>query len=157
MFRLIQTFLKDLPLPQFLHHFIEALGKLPDLIAEAEKAGVITTRTSKMICDWNPVGGGGVTNCEITGIPVSWLIEKAGGYKDGTYRLFIEGVWVSLLNEPARKTLIEAALKAAGAENAAFEALPPPTAVDADAQERAQKTLDALSETFGRENIQVDQ
>ena len=89
------------------------------------------------------------------GIPLS--LGRFGGYKDGTYRLFIEGVWVSLLNEPARKTLIEAALKAAGAENAAFEALPPPTAVDADAQERAQKTLDALSETFGRENIQVDQ
>jgi len=66
-------------------------------------------------------------------------------------------VWVSLLNEPARKTLIEAALKAAGAENAAFEALLPPTAADTDAQERAEKTLDALSETFGRENIQVDQ
>ena len=31
-----------------------------------------------------PVGGGGVTNTEITGIPVSWLVEKAGGYKDGT-------------------------------------------------------------------------
>ena len=31
-----------------------------------------------------PGGSGGVTNTEITGIPVSWLVEKAGGYKDGT-------------------------------------------------------------------------
>ncbi|MEG1830846.1 MAG: molybdopterin-dependent oxidoreductase [Raoultibacter sp.] len=59
-------------------------AKLPDLIKEAEAAGAVVTKTSKMVCNWNPVGGGGVTNCEITGIPVKWLVEKAGGYQDGT-------------------------------------------------------------------------
>lgn len=59
-------------------------AKLPDLIAEAEEAGVIVTKASKMVCDWNPVGGGGVTNTEVTGIPVSWLVEKAGGYLNDT-------------------------------------------------------------------------
>lgn len=59
-------------------------AKLPDLIAEAEEAGVVVNKTSKMVCNWNPVGGGGVTNTEITGIPVSWLVEKAGGYLDDT-------------------------------------------------------------------------
>ena len=52
--------------------------------AEAEEAGVIVTKASKMVCDWNPVGGGGVTNTEVTGIPVSWLVEKAGGYLNDT-------------------------------------------------------------------------
>lgn len=59
-------------------------AKLPDLIKEAEAAGAVINKTSKMVCNWNPIGGGGVTNTEITGIPVSWLIEKAGGYKEGT-------------------------------------------------------------------------
>ena len=58
-------------------------AKLPDLIAEAEADGAVVTKTSKMVCNWNPVGGGGVTNTEITGIPVSWLVEKAGGMTDG--------------------------------------------------------------------------
>ncbi|WP_417143407.1 molybdopterin-dependent oxidoreductase [Raoultibacter massiliensis] len=62
----------------------EYTAKLPDLIKEAEDAGVVVEKTSKMVCNWNPIGGGGVTNTEITGIPVSWLIEKAGGYKDDT-------------------------------------------------------------------------
>ncbi|MEG0015392.1 MAG: molybdopterin-dependent oxidoreductase [Gordonibacter sp.] len=62
----------------------EYTAKLPDLIKEAEAAGVVVNKTSKMVCNWNPVGGGGVTNTEITGIPVSWLVEKAGGAKDGT-------------------------------------------------------------------------
>lgn len=59
-------------------------AKLPDLVAEAEAAGVVITKPSKMVCNWNPVGSGGISNSEITGIPVSWLVEKAGGYKEGT-------------------------------------------------------------------------
>ena len=62
----------------------EYTATLPELIKEAEADGAVITKTSKMVCNWNPVGGGGVTNTEITGIPVSWLVEKAGGYKDGT-------------------------------------------------------------------------
>lgn len=59
-------------------------AKLSDLVAEAEAAGVVITKPSKMVCNWNPVGSGGISNSEITGIPVSWLVEKAGGYKEGT-------------------------------------------------------------------------
>lgn len=58
--------------------------KLPELVAEAEKAGVVVTKPSKMVCELNPIGGGGIGQVEITGIPVSWLIEKAGGYTEGT-------------------------------------------------------------------------
>lgn len=53
---------------------------LKDLVAEAEAEGVVVTKLSKKHCTWNAVGGGGIGQVEITGIPVSWLIEKAGGY-----------------------------------------------------------------------------
>lgn len=56
---------------------------LPDLVKEAEDAGVVVTKVSKEVCNWNGTGAGSVSNVEITGIPVSWLIEKAGGYKEG--------------------------------------------------------------------------
>lgn len=56
---------------------------LPDLIEEAEADGVIVTTVAKEVCNWNGTGAGTVSNVEITGIPVSWLIERAGGYKDG--------------------------------------------------------------------------
>lgn len=59
-------------------------AKLVDLIAEAEEQGVVVTKTSKMVCELNPIGGGGIGQVEITGIPVSWLIERAGGMLDGT-------------------------------------------------------------------------
>ena len=57
-------------------------AKLPDLVAEAEAAGVVVTKPSKMVCELNPIGGGGIGQVEITGIPTSWLIEKAGGYTE---------------------------------------------------------------------------
>lgn len=57
---------------------------LTTLIAEAEEAGVVVTKPSKIHCDWDPIGGAMISNVEITGIPVSWLIERAGGYTDGT-------------------------------------------------------------------------
>ena len=60
------------------------IAKLPDLVAEAEAAGVVVTKPSKMVCELNPIGGGGIGQVEITGIPTSWLIEKAGGYTEGT-------------------------------------------------------------------------
>ena len=59
-------------------------AKLVDLIAEAEAEGVVVTKPSKMVCDLNPIGGAGIGQTEITGIPVSWLFEKAGGFKDDT-------------------------------------------------------------------------
>ncbi|MEG2517467.1 MAG: molybdopterin-dependent oxidoreductase [Raoultibacter sp.] len=57
---------------------------LPELVKEAEAAGVVVTKTSKMVCELNPIGGGGIGQTEITGIPVKWLIDKAGGYNEGT-------------------------------------------------------------------------
>ncbi len=59
-------------------------AKLVDLIKEAEEAGVVVTKPSKMVCELNPTGGGGIGQTEITGIPVSWLIERAGGMTEGT-------------------------------------------------------------------------
>lgn len=56
--------------------------KLPELIAKAEDAGVVTTKVSKMVCDWVAVGGGGITNVEITGIPLRWLLEQGGKIDD---------------------------------------------------------------------------
>ena len=54
-------------------------AKLADLISEAEAAGVTVTKLSKIHCVDNMPGGGGISNVEITGIPLTWLIEKAGG------------------------------------------------------------------------------
>lgn len=54
-------------------------AKLSDLIAEAEADGATVTKLSKFVCLDNMPGGGGISNVEITGIPLNWLIEKAGG------------------------------------------------------------------------------
>lgn len=56
---------------------------LPELITEAEAQQAVVTKVSKMVCDWSAVGGGGITNVEITGIPLTWLIEQAGGMQSG--------------------------------------------------------------------------
>ena len=64
-------------------------AKLGDLIAEAEADGAVVTKTSKIVCVDNMPGGGGISNVEITGIPLNWLIERAGGpSKDITGVLF---------------------------------------------------------------------
>ena len=68
--------------------------KLPELVAEAEAAGVVVTKPSKMVCELNPIGGGGIGQAEITGIPVSWLIEKAG-YDAQIFSKQINGYHVS--------------------------------------------------------------
>lgn len=63
--------------------------KLADLIAEAEADGATVTKLSKIHCVDNMPGGGGISNVEITGIPLNWLIEKGGGAsKDITGVLF---------------------------------------------------------------------
>ncbi len=54
-------------------------AKLGDLIAEAEADGAVVTKLSKIHCVDNMPGGGGISNVEITGIPLTWLVEKAGG------------------------------------------------------------------------------
>lgn len=57
---------------------------LKDLVAEAEAEGVVVTKLSKKHCTWNQIGGGGIGQVEITGIPVSWLLDKAGGCLPGS-------------------------------------------------------------------------
>lgn len=48
--------------------------KLTDLIEEAP----VETRLMKMNCLANPIGGPWIGQLEVTGIPVEWLLEKAG-------------------------------------------------------------------------------
>ena len=57
--------------------------KLSDLIAEAEEAGVTKTDYMALQCIMNPFGGEAIGNIEYTGIPISWLVEKAGGVAAG--------------------------------------------------------------------------
>ena len=52
----------------------EVTYTLPDLIAQAPSV----TRTMKMQCVINPVGGPYIANCEVTGVPLSWLTDQAG-------------------------------------------------------------------------------
>lgn len=54
-------------------------AKLTDLIEEAP----LVTTTVAMECIMNPPGGEAIANMEVTGIPISWLLEKAGGVQDG--------------------------------------------------------------------------
>lgn len=56
---------------------------LADLIAEAEAEGVVKTDYMALQCIMNAFGGEVIGNIEFTGIPISWLIEKAGGLADG--------------------------------------------------------------------------
>ncbi len=56
---------------------------LANLIAQAEADGATVTDTYTGECIMNSPGGEQIANVEITGIPFSWLIEKAGGVKEG--------------------------------------------------------------------------
>lgn len=53
---------------------------LADLIAEAPSVTTVMT----LQCTQNPTGGPYIGNCEITGIPLSWLLEKAGAASNAT-------------------------------------------------------------------------
>lgn len=57
--------------------------KLPELIDQAP----VETLVSSTQCVMNSPGGEMVSNVEITGIPVSWMLEKAGGVKEGATAL----------------------------------------------------------------------
>ena len=52
----------------------ETTFKLTDLIDEAPSV----TTTMKYHCDVNPLGGNLIGQAEVTGIPISWLLDKAG-------------------------------------------------------------------------------
>ena len=54
--------------------------KLPDLIAEAPSETFVSTQQ----CGMNPAGGDNIVNVEVTGIPLSWLLEKAGVQEGAT-------------------------------------------------------------------------
>lgn len=56
---------------------------LADLIAEAEAEGATVTDHMALQCIMNSFGGEAIGNIEFTGIPISWLVEKAGGLADG--------------------------------------------------------------------------
>ena len=56
---------------------------LSDLLEEAESAHV----TKAMVCTMNPTGGSFFGNYDIDAIPLSWLVEKAGGYTDDAVSL----------------------------------------------------------------------
>ena len=53
---------------------------LPELIAEAPSETIVCTQQ----CGMNPAGGDLIANVEITGIPISWLLEKAGVQEGAT-------------------------------------------------------------------------
>ena len=90
----------DLPLPQEMidnwEINIEGVvnkpftAKLVDLIAECEADNATVTKLSKIHCLDNMPGGAGISNVEITGIPLNWLIEKAGGLKEGATGVIID-------------------------------------------------------------------
>lgn len=53
--------------------------KLPDLIDQ----GPHETRIQKHLCAHNPTNGPWVYQGEWTGVPITWILEQAGGIKDG--------------------------------------------------------------------------
>lgn len=63
---------------------------MPDLVAEAEADNAVVTKNSKIHCTVNGQGGGGISNVQITGIPLNWLIEKAGGLKEGVTGVIVD-------------------------------------------------------------------
>jgi DMSO/TMAO reductase YedYZ molybdopterin-dependent catalytic subunit len=57
--------------------------KLPDLIKEAPSV----TTTMAMHCTMNPMGGPLIANCKVTGVPLSYLLDKAQIKPDATVLL----------------------------------------------------------------------
>lgn len=62
----------------------EVTFTLADLIESAP----VETKAVTMHCTYNPTGGPYIGNCVVTGIPLSWLIEQAGGLTDAAYGLY---------------------------------------------------------------------
>lgn len=53
--------------------------KMSELIAQATEAGVVKTVPMKEHCGITKLGGWQIGQAEVTGIPVEWLLEQAGG------------------------------------------------------------------------------
>ncbi len=86
-------------------------------------------------------------------------LGKFAGYNNGVYRLRFskeDDMWVQLLNDPARREVVEEALLRSGATSAHFEAVSENAVIDVSKQKKAEEALEALSDTFGRENIIVN-
>ena len=64
-------------------------------------------------------------------------------------------IFIRMMNQDKNRALIEQALSACGAENPTFEASAAENQAKKRAQAAADKSLDTLSDIFGRENIQV--
>lgn len=62
----------------------EVTFTLADLIANAPQE----TKAVTMHCTYNPTGGPYIGNCVVTGVPLSWLIEQAGGLTDAAYGMY---------------------------------------------------------------------
>lgn len=76
----------------------EVTYTLADLIANAPSE----TKAVTMHCTYNPTGGPYIGNCVVTGIPLSWLIEQAGGLTDAAY-----GMYASSSDGNANSMLVE--------------------------------------------------
>lgn len=59
-------------------------------IADLLEQAPVETRTVTMQCTYNPTGGPYIANCQITGVPLDWLIEQAGGLTDAAYGMYTE-------------------------------------------------------------------
>lgn len=64
----------------------EMTWTLPELIEQAPSE----TRTMKIHCDVNPIGGAMIAQAQVTGIPVSWLLDQAGINEDATTVRFFD-------------------------------------------------------------------
>ncbi|MBS5451042.1 MAG: molybdopterin-dependent oxidoreductase [Coriobacteriia bacterium] len=76
----------------------EVTYTLADLIANAPSV----TKAVTMHCTLNPTNGPYIGNCVVTGIPLSWLIEQAGGLTDAAY-----GMYASSSDGNANSMLVE--------------------------------------------------
>lgn len=76
----------------------EVTFTLADLIANAP----VETKAITMQCTYNPTGGPYVANAVVTGIPLQWMIEQAGGTTDAAY-----GMYASSADGNANSMLVE--------------------------------------------------
>ena len=81
------------------------------------------------------------------------------GQKDGVWRLaFIarNKIYMDMLNQEDKRRQLEEILARCGAVNPRFEAVPAEDPNQKKALAQADRSLETLAETFGRENIQVE-
>ena len=121
----------------------EEAGAAPPPVNASD--GEIWNRTVKKIRAENPL---------LTGISYGRFTGRTGN----TWHLeYTEDkqIFIRMMNQDKNRALIEQALSACGAENPTFEASAAENQAKKRAQAAADKSLDTLSDIFGRENIQV--